>query len=203
MSWVCKICSNNNEDDNVYECFVCGAPDLEIKNRIVIIEKYKPIKRIYSFLINYVFRISVLIFCASIVAITVSLFIIRPFPVFPSNIDSLLSSLKDHLLTAKNRMKGFLSFVRVRAVFGNLQKISVDKGYLKNTWQQFLEIARINSSMFVNNVKCFWIVLIGLFEICISNIKGFSLRLSVGFINFKTGVLNIISFCNNKIKGWK
>ena len=203
MSWVCKICSNNNEDDNVYECFVCGAPDLEIKKRIGIIEKYKPIKRIYDFLINYVFRISVLFFCASIVAITVSLFIIRPFPVFPSNIDSVLSSLRDHLLTTKNRMKGFLSSVRVRAVFGNLQKISVDKGYLKNTWQQFLEIARINSSMFVNNVKCFWIVLIGLFEICISNIKGFSLRLSVGFINFKTGVLNIISFCNSKIKGWK
>lgn len=203
MSWVCKICSNNNEDDNVYECFVCGAPDLEIKKRIVIIEKYKPIKRIYDFLINYVFRISVLIFCASIVAIAVSLFIIRPFPVFPSNIDSVLSSLRDHLLTTKNRMKGFLSSVRVRAVLGNLQKISVDKGYLKNIWQQFLEIARINSSMFVNNVKSFWIVLIGLFEICISNIKGFSLRLSVGFINFKTGVLNIISFCNNKIKGWK
>lgn len=203
MSWVCKICSNNNEDDNDYECFVCGAPDLEIKKRIVIIEKYKPIKRIYDFLINYVFRISVLIFCASIVAITVSLFIIRPFPVFPSNIDSVLSSLRDHLLTTKNRMKGFLSSVRVRAVLGNLQKISVDKGYLKNIWQQFLEIARINSSMFVNNVKSFWIVLIGLFEICISNIKGFSLRLSVGFINFKTGVLNSISFCNNKIKGWK
>ena len=203
MSWICKVCSSFNDDDDDYECCVCGAIELRIKKRLEAIERYKPIKRLYDFLINYVFRISVLVFCASILAIAVSLFIFRPFSVLPDNIDSVLSSFRNHLLMVKNRMKGVLPFGSVRVVLGNLQKITVDKGYLKSTWRQCFEIVRLHGSVFADNAKSLWIVLIGLFEIVFSSIRDFSHSLSVGIINLKTGVVNIISFCEDKIKGWR
>ena len=202
MSWICKVCSGINEDDNDYECFICGAPDFDVKYRIEKGLQYRKIKIIYDFLMDYVFKTVVIFFCVVLAADIIATAIIRPFSRFSFNVNYLVSCLRNRLLSAKACFTDFPSLESPKVLADNLQKISISKDSVAVVCGRLFEKIKLHVSVLAGNANSIWFILMGSIHLIFANIKRLSAGLPERITMLKNNVVGFISHCREKIEGW-
>lgn len=202
MGWICKTCSYYNEDDNDFECFLCGAPDFDVKLRIERDRQYRKIKVIYDFLIDYVFKTVVIFFCVAMAADIIAAAIIRPFSGFSFNVNLLVSCFGNRLLRLKDSFAGIPSLGSPKLLAENLQKISINKGSVAVVCRQMIESIKLHISILAGNVNSLWFVFIGSIHLICLNIKKISAGLPERITLIKNNAVGFVSHCKNKIEGW-